>query len=167
MKLQSDIRDHGATYSACGRYRYTLWRVWEPGLPAVAFVGLNPSTATGRQDDPTVRKSITLARAWGFGRFVMLNAFAWRSTDPLRLLGLEDPVGGDNDAAIASTAAACACVVMAWGRFPRLRPLLDQRTAVVRRLLREHARETGTLGLNGDGSPRHPLYLKSTTPLTR
>jgi hypothetical protein len=167
MKLQPDVHDHGAKYSACRRYRYTLWRGWDGGLPAVAFVGLNPSTATGDEDDPTLRKSITLARAWGFGRLVMLNVFAWRSTDPLRLLRVEDPVGRDNDPAIAMSASACACVVVAWGRFARLRPILDERTAVVQRLLREHAREIGHLGINRDGSPRHPLYLKSTTPLTR
>ena len=167
MKLQPDVHDHGATYSACRRYRYTLWRAWDARLPAVAFVGLNPSAATGDQDDPTVRKSITFARSWGFGRFVMLNVFAWRSTDPLRLLCVEDPVGRDNDAAIARVAAACACVVTAWGRFPRLYPMLDERTVVVRRTLREHARDAGYLGLNGDGSPKHPLYLKAATPLTR
>jgi hypothetical protein len=167
MKLQPDVHDHGATYSACRRYRYALWRGWDVRLPAVAFVGLNPSTATDDEDDPTIRKSITLARSWGFGRFVMLNVFAWRSTDPLRLLRIEDPVGRDNDPAIARVAGACACVVMAWGRFPKLRSILDERTVAVRRLLREHACATGHLGLNGDGSPRHPLYLKGTTSLTR
>ncbi len=167
MKLQPDVRDHGATYSPCRRYRYTLWRGWDAGLPAVAFVGLNPSTATGDEDDPTIRKSITLARAWGFGRLVMLNVFAWRSTDPLRLLRVEDPVGRGDDPAIARVASACACVVMAWGRFPRLRPMLDERTVVVRRLLCEHARDIGYLGLKRDGSPRHPHYLNGTPPLTR
>ena len=32
------------------RYRYLLWRGWSTGRPAVAFVGLNPSTADGEED---------------------------------------------------------------------------------------------------------------------
>lgn len=167
MKLQADVSVHGALFSECDRYRYLLWRGWDAALPAVAFVGLNPSTATADKDDPTIRKAITLARGWGFGCFVMLNCFGWRSTDPNGLLGLEDPVGPLNDLAISWAAAHCGRVVLAWGRFPRLRHLLDPRTFVVRRLLREHARETGHLGLNGDRSPKHPLFLKGTTPFVR
>ena len=167
MKMQADIVDHGATFSECRRYRYLLWRGWSTGRPAVAFVGLNPSTADGEEDDPTIRKCVTFARAWGFGRVFVLNVFAWRATESLRLLGVEDPVGRENDATIAATVRAAACVVMAWGRFPRLRSILGDRVVVVRRLLREHARDAGHLGLNGDGSPRHPLYLKGTTALTR
>lgn len=167
MKMHADVIDHGATFSECLRYRYLLWRGWDTGLPAVAFVGLNPSTAGGDADDPTIRKCVTLARAWGYGRVFVVNVFAWRATESLRLLAVEDPVGHENDATLVATVRASACVVMAWGRFPRLRSILDDRVVVVRHLLREHASVIGHLGLNGDGSPRHPLYLKGTTRLTR
>lgn len=163
LKLAPDVFDHGATFSPCERYRYTLWRTWDAALPSVAFVGLNPSTADANFDDPTIQSCQRLARAWGFGRFVMLNAFAWRSTDPDGLIGLADPVGPDNDDAIRGVVSKAERVVVAWGRFSKIRAMLDGRAFVLRRLLREHAREVGTLGLNGDNSPKHPLFMKGTT----
>lgn len=36
---------NSAALSPCRRYRYTLWRTWDPALPKVMFIGLNPSTA--------------------------------------------------------------------------------------------------------------------------
>src|SRR6185503_16841447 len=114
-------------------------------LPTITFVGLNPSTATATEDDPTIRRCVGFAKRWGFGRYEMANLFAWRSTDPLGLLGLEDPVGDGNDAAILDVVASSARVVMAWGAHARLRYILDRRAAVVRRMLRA-SRELGTLG---------------------
>lgn len=164
LKLQDDIVDAGARFSPCERYRYSLHRTWNRRLPGVAFVGINPSTASATADDNTIRKCITLARLWGFGTFRMLNLFAWRSTDPDGLLGLEDPIGPDNDRWIIDGCQGTQRVVMAWGRFHKQRHLVGPRAFVVRRLLSDYAFELGHLGLNGDGSPKHPLYLKGTTP---
>ena len=166
MKIQSYVIDAGADFSPCEKYRYSLYRVWDPTLPRVAFCGLNPSTASATADDPTIRKCITLARLWGFGTFTMLNLFGWRSTDPDGLLGLVDPVGPDNDAAIVRVCMASTRVVMAWGRFSKQRHIVGPRAFVVRRLLLDPTSELGHLGLNGDGSPKHPLFLKGTTPFT-
>lgn len=168
LDLAPDVWDHGATFSECPRYyRYVLWRGWNPSLPSVAFCGLNPSTATEDKDDPTIRKCQTLARAWGFGRLVMVNAFAWRSTDPHGLLDAEEPTGPDNDLAIAEAARNTSRFVMAWGAFHDLRELLAPRATVLRRLVHENAREYGHLGANKDGSPKHPLYLANATAFVR
>lgn len=167
MKLQDDIVDAGARFSPCEKYRYSLHRTWDQSLPRVAFCGVNPSTASATEDDPTIRKAVTLARLWGFGALSMLNLFGWRSTDPDGLLGLEDPIGPDNDAAIVKGCQDASRVVMAWGRFHKQRHIVGPRVFVVRRLLQEHAAELGHLGLNGDGSPKHPLFLKGTTPFTK
>ena len=94
-----------AEYSRCKRYRYTLTRTMNPDLVGddartIAFIGLNPSTATATTDDPTVRRCIGYAAREGFGRFVMLNAFGYRATDPKDMKAQADPVGKGNDAAI-------------------------------------------------------------------
>ena len=51
----------GATISPCGLYRYRLWRGWNPELPTVNFVMLNPSTADDAVDDPTIRRCLRYA----------------------------------------------------------------------------------------------------------
>lgn len=146
----------GATFSPCGLYRYTLRRAWGNGL-IVAFVGLNPSTADAREDDPTIRRCTRFARDWGFDGMVMLNLFALRSTDPHGLLGVDDPVGPGNDAVIAAIAQASAMVVGAWGAFP----LAKSRAADVVELV--GGAKFAVLGTTKDGQPRHPLYMPAST----
>ncbi len=44
-----------AFLSKCKKYRYSLTRIWDERKPKIMFVMLNPSTADGTQDDPTIR----------------------------------------------------------------------------------------------------------------
>ena len=87
-----------AKISDCGQYRYMLKRIWEQGKPLVLFICLNPSTADVEQDDPTVRKCISLARDLGYGGLIMANLFAFRATKPKDLKSARNPVGPENDA---------------------------------------------------------------------
>jgi hypothetical protein len=89
--------ERAAVLSECGRYRYVLTRTWDHDLAACAFIGLNPSTADAHEDDPTIRRCIRFARDWGHGGLIMLNLFAWRSTDPRGLLDAIFPVGPPAD----------------------------------------------------------------------
>ena len=54
---------------------------------------LNPSTADDRRDDPTIRRCMAFACAWGYSALER-NLFAWRATDPRELLVASDPTGG-------------------------------------------------------------------------
>ena len=71
-----------AEISKCGKYRYMLMRIWDLDLPKVCFVGLNPSTADAKEDDPTIRQLIEFAKSWNYGGFVIVNLFAMRATNP-------------------------------------------------------------------------------------
>lgn len=149
--------------SDCGRYRYSLSRAWYQGDGRVVFVMLNPSTADGQFDDPTVRKCIGFAKRWGFEALDVVNLFAWRSTKPAGLLSAEDPVGYDNDDAIFRALARAQRVVWAWGKHDaRVRRLVARRIEL---WAFDPPCEQGTLGANGDGSPCHPLMLAYSTPL--
>ncbi len=111
--IGSCLTDTGAVFSPCGRYRYKLWRVWEPDLPlgCVMFLMLNPSTATDAEDDPTIRRCIGYARSWGY----VGNLFAYRATAPTALQRAAHPVGPDNDRMLREMVAQSRLVVAAWG----------------------------------------------------
>lgn len=71
-----------ATADIRGDYRYRLTRVWDPTLPTITFVLLNPSTADAEHLDPTLRRCVGFAKRDGFGGMVILNLYAFRSPSP-------------------------------------------------------------------------------------
>ncbi len=147
--------DAGARFDGTGRYRYSLWRAWEPAPgPLCTWVMLNPSTADATQEDPTIRRCIGFARRWGFGAIAIVNLFALRSTDPRALYADPAPVGELNDDAILEGAELAAMVVCAWGAHGQHLGRADH----FRRLLRPY--QPRCLGVTKHGHPRHPLYLR-------
>jgi len=143
--------DASAVLSPCSRYRYRLTRRWSTGQGTVVLIGLNPSTADERSDDPTILKCIRFAKSWGYAELCMLNLFAWRSTDPSVLSEVDDPVGPENDAHLLEVAQSARCVVAAWGNHGNL---LGRSNRVRSMLPDLHG-----LRLNKNGEPSHPLYL--------
>src|SRR5256885_16444691 len=150
--------DSGALFSACRRWRYLLWRRWDPALPVANFLMLNPSTADEWQLDPSCTRARNYAERWGFGSVLITNIFGWRATDPDEMKAVRDPVGRGNDRAIVRAARESALVVCAWGNhgahLERSRRVLD--------LLRAAGVRLHALRLNGAGEPAHPLYLRAT-----
>lgn len=156
----NDGMDTGAIFSPDRTYRYMLWRQWDASLPKCTFIGLNPSTADERVDDPTIRRCIRFARDWGYGRMQMLNIFAYRATDPLVMRLAEDPVGPDNDQWLAKAATVSAMNVAAWGIHGKYR----DRQRYVGLLL--SGLDIYCLGTTRSGCPRHPLYMRAATQPT-
>jgi hypothetical protein len=139
-------------------YRYVLKRVWDSSKPKIAFVGLNPSVASEHIDDNTVRKCINIARREGFGEMVMLNAYAYRSTDPSVLKTFPNPEGQLNDNYILQECETSSKVVVAWGN-----NISDQRHSVLLKLLERFS--LWCFAKNKDGKPKHPLYVSLNAPL--
>ena len=158
MIVREHLKDDAAStavYSDCERYRYLLTRTWEPAGKRALFVMLNPSTATERQNDPTVERCERRARALGFGAFRVCNIFAWRETDPRQMRRAIDPVGPENDAAIAESCVWADTVVCAWGTHGAHL----NRGPAVELLMRATGRPLHHLGLTFAGHPKHPLYI--------
>lgn len=150
-------------FSECRTYRYTLWRKLDNDLyskPAGVcnFLMLNPSTADESQDDPTVRRCIGFAQAWGYAELVVTNIFAFRATDPRTMLAREDPVGPDNDRWILETAKEASIVVAAWGTHGSHRG----RSTAVRNMLKMIDVPLMRLKKIAGDQPSHPLYLPGT-----
>ena len=152
-----------AFFSEDGVYRYTLTRdpdLVRRELPSILWIMLNPSTADAQKDDPTIRRCRAFAGAWGYGRVEICNIFALRSTDPNQLYRAVDPIGPDNDFHIAAAVGrAGGHVVAAWGTHAKL----GDRDRAVMMLLRGLGVRPVCLGVNQDGTPRHPLYVASST----
>ncbi len=150
-----------AEYSPCLGWRYSLTRVWDPDAPRITFVMLNPSTATERQNDPTVARCERRARRLGFGGYRVCNIFAFRATDPRALQKVADPIGPENDAAILEGALWSRRVVCAWGAHGQYLG----RGGIVRAMLVAQGVKMFHLGLAACGEPRHPLYVSYNVPL--
>jgi hypothetical protein len=162
----------GALLSQCQRYRYLLWRRWGEAAERPArwatFIMLNPSTADGLVDDPTLRRCVGFARQLTYDGVMLVNLFAWRATSPadmaLAATQGSDVVGRDRDPWVRFATERSELIVAGWGAFG------PARVASSKMLLRTMNLEEDTptrawrcLGTNADGSPKHPLYLSGRT----
>lgn len=160
----SRVTVRGAQFSACFRYRYCLTREWPYGDRTINFLMLNPSTADDKRDDPTIRRCIGFAMAWGYRRLLITNLFALRSTSPRSLYDVPDPIGPENDAAIREAAAVSDRVVCAWGLHGEFR----NRGVLVLDMLEAEGRDrVWCLGKTKTSFPKHPLYLPGNSALER
>lgn len=144
-----------AVYSDCERYRYSLTRIWDAQAPRVAFIMLNPSTATEVQNDPTIERCEQRARRLGFGGFRAANIFALRATDPRDMRAADDPNGPDNPQTLDDAARWADTLIAAWGVHGEHR---GQGPATAQQLWAK-GHTLYHLGLTKAGHPRHPLYL--------
>lgn len=174
-----------AIISADGKYRYRLIREWRSGSSAqwdmwteddgspvldgagaqlgqpksCVFVMLNPSTADGDRDDPTIRRCVAYAKAWGYDRLEVVNMFAWRATDPrdmLALTGKGDPIGRDNRQHVMDACYDAGIVICAWGAHGGH---IDHDETVLG-WIEDSGATPHALQLTKAGFPSHPLYLK-------
>ena len=143
-----------ARYSDCGTYRYALARDWGR-TRSLAFVMLNPSTATEVANDPTIARCEARARRWGFGGLRIVNLFAFRATDPADLKAATAPTGPANDARLVEICRDAGLTIAGWGVHGTHRG----RDAEVLSLLRGAGIGLHHLGLTKHGHPRHPLYV--------
>lgn len=145
-----------AVISNCGDYRYALWRIWDSKLPKVMFIMLNPSTADANEDDPTIRRCINFARAWGYGGLYVGNIYAYRATNPKDLAFNGYLIGEHNSKSLLYMAEKCDKIICAWGNnINRLEnPIHILKSMGIGDKLHY-------LRLAKTGQPCHPLYLPS------
>lgn len=153
--------ERDAVISDCGKYRYLLRRTWDYDRIRVLFVMLNPSTADAKVDDPTIHSCVRLCRAWGYGSFEVINLFGLRATDPSELSKAHDVVGPDNDRIAAVAVERCDVPICAWGAHK----MAESRASEIKNLITSRRPTVFCLGTTKGGAPKHPLYIKTGTPL--
>lgn len=148
----------GALFSACGKYRYKLWRFWDKSLPLAMCIGLNPSTANGTKNDQTISYLIKMLRILGYGGFYMMNCYPLISSKPDVLREFEEDAYHDkedieNARFLLETAHECKDVIFAWGTFKIIKK--DGRD----KMFSGYWPNALCFGKNADGSPFHPLAM--------
>lgn len=141
-----------------GPYRYTLVREWDDMMPTLGIIMLNPSTADGDHDDPTIKRCIGFAKRELFGGIHVCNLFAFRATDPRELTSQSDPLGPRNQGALIEMLSTTQVVLCAWGASLH---------AVSAATIVPFAAACGSLvclGTTMKGAPRHPLYVPAHQP---
>jgi len=152
-----------AAFSECGRYRPLLSRDWTPEgtLPkSILWIGMNPSTACASASDPTINREMAFSRDWGYTRYIKANMLDYRSTNPKDLpINPDDACSSENLPNILRALKDVDKVILAYGKLhSRYHPKVLQTIEALR-----NANATlECLGLNKDGSAKHPLYLRKT-----
>lgn len=165
-----------AEMSPCGRFRFVLGRQWsaDPTAPWMHFTMLNPSTANGEDDDPTIIRDVGYAMREDCGGLLVTNLSSYMATDPKNLLAwvnqceragkLQDRWGISTDDYIRDCAAQAKWNIVAWGANAGHK-LLRRRAKNVLELLRifkgwdSHPSGAYALAMTKAGIPSHPLML--------
>ncbi len=142
-----------AHLSSCRTYRYTLWRTWDDTKDYVMFIGLNPSTADEKTDNPTLIRCMNYAKSWGFGGVCVANLFAYRATQPQMMKAAKEPIGIENDIWLQKIALDAGLIIAAWGNDGSY---LNRSEHIKNLLPKMHC-----LKINKSGEPAHPLYQTS------
>jgi hypothetical protein len=135
--------------SPCRSYRYTLDRIWDTTKSSVLFILFNPSTADETHDDPTLRRCIHFAQSWGYGALRIVNLYSLRTSNPKTLHAHPLPKGPDHDLYFQQSLLSHQDILCAWGL----------KGGSISCHFKPGSHRIFHLGINKDGSPKHPLYL--------
>lgn len=123
---------------------------------------LNPSTADGKKDDPTIRQCVGYAKLFGCGSLSVVNLFAYRATDPLELhrYGAEDLIGGQQaERDLWGECTEADLLICAWGDVVSTSDHFRDRALDVHNRLVHGGLGPQALVITKAGNPRHPLHL--------
>jgi hypothetical protein len=145
----------------------------EKGTKPLVVVGVNPSTATDKEFDQTIKKIRGFSERKGFNGWLMINLYPQRTTDPRKLhRTLSDGEHRANLKAIKSAITTHdikkPTVWAAWGGEVLRRGFLCSCLADVADALAVPGAKWVHIGtLTKDGHPRHPARLGYDQPVSK
>lgn len=138
------------------RYAYSL--TWDPSLPHVLWVMLNPGTG---ETEGRRRNTFERCKKWsieqGYGGLIFGNVFSLRSKSAKDLLRLHLSEDALNSAALSFLSRLSSNTIVAWGNHGAKSNMPESLRSVL-----PNAR---CFGLTQARQPRHPLYVPSAAPL--
>ena len=115
---------------------------------------LNPSNADSNNDDPTIRRLISFSKKWGYGGFSVCNLYSYITSSPSTLYNTSNILGHKNESYVKKQIKNSDRVVYAWGT-----------TETEPYWLKKIVKTSYCIGINKNGTPRHPLYINSNAKL--
>jgi hypothetical protein len=101
------------------------------------------------------------ARRWGFTRYLKGNVLDWRATSPKDVpRDIDRARSPENLPALLDMAAESETIVLAYGKLHKRFDAIVEDTILA---MRATGKPLLCLGLNLDGSAKHPLYLRNDT----
>ena len=133
--------------------RFSLSRIWDSKKPKALYIMLNPSYADDESDDPTIRRLIFFSKKFKFGGFYVTNLFTQITPYP-KELNMDNNLKKKNLKIISELIKKSDLIVYAWGS-------LVSEPMELSKLIESPL----CFGINKNGTPKHPLYLRSDTKL--
>lgn len=157
--------NNSAVISDCTLFRYRLDRFLKSEGKVYAFFGVNGSTATGEEDDHTVRKWNGFVNRFQGSRYIVGNAFGFRATDVKKLAEVDDAVGPLNDFYIKQIIEEADILVPCWGNSKKVPDRIRGRFSTMKQILKASGKPIKTFGFTNSDDPKHPLMLGYDTQL--
>ncbi len=157
-------------FSPCRRYRWWLKRRINNNVKrTLVFIGLNPSVATAKKDDHTMRRLTRFASDWGYGSLIVINLFAWITKYPKELQDCSFPIGYENDEVLALFGSRWSKnsswdLWLGWGvggkyKGRNIEVMISlEKLRIRREKVFPKASGLMVIGWTANGYPLHPLY---------
>ena len=142
-----------AEFSIDKKERYSLNREWDESKNKILYIMLNPSLADDKNDDPTIRRLINFTKKFNYGGFLVGNIFTKITPNPKEIdksKGMSDK----NFEKLLNLINKVDQIVYAWGN-----------SIEEPKILKELISNPKCFGKNLNGTPKHPLYLPSSSKL--
>ena len=140
----------GAIFSSDRKDRFVLWRIWNRAKPIAMCIGINPSNANERNDDPTIRLLKIALKKLDFGGFIVTNLYSVVSSNKEVLLSKKGRVK-ENLTYLKECGTYSEVVIFCWGSNKSI-------TRVETKMI-ELFPDGKCFGKNSDNTPIHPRRL--------
>ncbi len=133
------------------------------GKKTLICCGVNPSTASPNDLDPTMKNVDALAKANGYDSYLMINLYPMRATNPNDMHEvMDEDIVEKNLEYITQVLATTECDIwVAWGNLIKTRKYLKDCLERIIKIADTYQCNWYTIGQRTkEGHPHHPLYLK-------
>ena len=144
-----------AKFSNDKKHRYKLSRHWDLNKSQILYIMLNPSIGNESIDDPTIKRLISFTRKFDYGGFFVGNLFTYITPNP-KILDTSIGLTNKNLNVLENLVSKVDNVVYAWGS-----------SIEEPKEFRKFIFNPMCFGKNLNGTPKHPLYLPSSSKIIK